>query len=327
VGTGTHENITYAPDSTTDWNDYAVASTITGLAAPGVLDASLSARVGGVEALSVRLSAHDVTVLRAGTPQIVLDKAPLFPSDSHAVRVALTGQSSTINIDDRVQFVIPSTGLPETTGGIGVASERANASVSWPTFSNISVAPILPATNLPALVSPIDVTAPNALGQPNLWVLSALRPAPVVATTDALRPAASGRFAFAEYAPDQTRGWVNYRFDAIVNGLPAPGTASVYGRVGSADQVDAEIGRHWIRVLVGGGNKPAVVTSKPLPMNGSHHVSMSITANRTVVTVDGTLFATVPVTSPSTGGVALGAERHDTSPWPQFTNLALAPAS
>jgi hypothetical protein len=139
-GPGHWQAIAYGRNATADWASYTVSTTIRGLAAEGVENAALIARVGTGSEVTVKLSSDYLRLSSGlGANAKVIGELPLVPGDRHTVTMTVTPTAVELLIDGSSRLSVPADGGPQGYGGIGITSSREVESASWPTFTHLSV--------------------------------------------------------------------------------------------------------------------------------------------------------------------------------------------
>ncbi|MGE2714568.1 polysaccharide deacetylase family protein [Mycolicibacterium litorale] len=139
-GAGRWAGIAYGRQATADWASYTATVTVRGLAAPGVENAALVARVGTGEEVSTQVSSGylRVTIGLGAKPEVVR-QLPLKPLDAHRVTMTLSPTAIDIVVDGSVRVTVPAEGGPGAYGGIGLSSSRLTETAPWPVFTDLSV--------------------------------------------------------------------------------------------------------------------------------------------------------------------------------------------
>ena len=132
----------------------------------------------------------------------------------------------------------------------------------------------------------------------------------------------------ADWAPQRTSSWTDYRVDADVTVASAEATAGLRARVGGPQEVAVRLSQRSATVTAGGRLvREVALADLPAPAR-RHHVALSVRATRTDVTVDGRLLARVPVsaTSESQGGFGIVFGRAAAAePWGRLSQLRVRP--
>ncbi|WP_274563510.1 polysaccharide deacetylase family protein [Streptomyces spiramyceticus] len=129
----------YQPARTQDWTGYTVSGTISKLYDPRVKGA-IRVKVGSPQAISVQVSHSRLEVLSGNADsQSLVDARELKAADSHDVSVTVTGRSTVISVDGKVQMTLPATG---ETGGVAYGAYRDTNRSSWPRLADLEVAPV-----------------------------------------------------------------------------------------------------------------------------------------------------------------------------------------
>ena len=137
---GTWEAIRYGPFATADWAAYQATVTVHGLAADGVENASLVARVDSGNEVSAQVSSDyfRLTVER-GSESVTIGQLELAPSDQHTLVVTVSPTSTDVVVDGTFALSTPADGKPSSYGGIGLTSSRTTTTAPWPIFTDLSV--------------------------------------------------------------------------------------------------------------------------------------------------------------------------------------------
>jgi hypothetical protein len=113
-----------------------------------------------------------------------------------------------------------------------------------------------------------------------------------------------------------------------VRGLSARGVenGALIARVGTGEEVSAQVSSHYARVSVGLGPEWKVVRELPLPPGDHHTVTMKVSPTAIDVVVDGSVRMSVPAGGGPAeyGGIGLTSSRTtESAPWPIFTDLSV----
>ncbi|MGW5282176.1 polysaccharide deacetylase family protein [Streptomyces collinus] len=163
---------------------------------------------------------------------------------------------------------------------------------------------------------------------PQRWTGSAWKPLGGTGflTGEGARPA-TGRYAYAAYAPYGAADWDHYTVGAGLTGLPTDGgSATVFARVGGDAAVGVRVSRGTAQV-VDGRARIRVLAERALTPGPSHEVHLTVDGARTEVVVDGTVRFTLPESHGvrGTGGIALALSRGDgAASWPAFRHVRTA---
>lgn len=141
-GTGRWMGIAYGRNATADWASYTVSTTMRGLAAPGVENAAVIARIGTDKELSVQLSADHVRVSAGlGEKPKILKELKLARRDAHTLTMTVSPTAIGVVVDGSVRITVPVEGGPGGYGGIGLSSSRTTERAPWPVFTKLNVTP------------------------------------------------------------------------------------------------------------------------------------------------------------------------------------------
>lgn len=139
-GPGTWRGIAYGRQATADWASYVASVTISGLAAEGVENGALIARVGTGREVSAQVSSGFVRVsVGLGAAPRRVAELPLVTRDEHTVTMTVSPTAVAVVVDGSVQLTVPADGGPDEYGGIGLSASRVTESAPWPVFSRLSV--------------------------------------------------------------------------------------------------------------------------------------------------------------------------------------------
>jgi peptidoglycan/xylan/chitin deacetylase (PgdA/CDA1 family) len=128
----------YQPARTQDWTGYTVSGSISKLYDPRMKGA-IRVRVGSPQAISVQVSHSRLEVLFGNADsQSLAGARDLKAADSHRVSVTVTGRSTVISVDGKVQMTLPAKG---ETGGVAYAACRDTNRSSWPRLADLRVVP------------------------------------------------------------------------------------------------------------------------------------------------------------------------------------------
>lgn len=141
-GPGRWSGAAYGREATADWASYTATVTVGGLAARGVENGALIARVGTGEEVSVQVSAKYARVsVGLGPAWTVLRDLPLRPGDRHTVTMEVSPTAIGVVVDGSARMSVPAVGGPAEYGGIGLSSSRTTEVAPWPVFTDLSVTP------------------------------------------------------------------------------------------------------------------------------------------------------------------------------------------
>ena len=155
-------------------------------------------------------------------------------------------------------------------------------------------------------VTEADGAPRDLLDDTTAWRNRERGPAALGIGDDGLQPSTQGgSFVAAGYAPALTTDWVDYVVEARVEGLrKGSRTIAVTAREGSDQPVRLRLSAQQAQVVDADDRVIAVADVRD---TGTHTISMTVGAARTVVVLDGRRVGTVPVTreGTSTGGITV----------------------
>ncbi|MCT9078353.1 polysaccharide deacetylase family protein [Streptomyces fulvoviolaceus] len=129
----------YQPTRTQHWTGYTVSGTISQLYDPRMKGAIL-VKVGSLQTISVQVSHSRLEVLSGNADsQSLVVARDLKAADSHDVSVTVTGRSTVVGVDGKVQMTLPARG---ETGGVAYAAYRDTNRSFWPRLADLEVAPV-----------------------------------------------------------------------------------------------------------------------------------------------------------------------------------------
>ena len=104
-----------------------------------------------------------------------------------------------------------------------------------------------------------------------------------------MRMLGEGTWEGIAYARQAAADWAAYQGSVTVRGLSTEGVenAALVARIGTGQEVSAQVSSDYMRLTVGMGSTPKVVGELPLPSNDEHTVVMKVLPNSTDVVVDG----------------------------------------
>jgi poly-beta-1,6-N-acetyl-D-glucosamine N-deacetylase len=174
--------------------------------------------------------------------------------------------------------------------------------------------------------TPVTPAQAQPSQRPDLWTEFDDSPAPVAASGTDVRLLGDRNWEGIAFGRQAAADWAAYRGAVTVSGLSAPGVenAALVGRVGTGQEVSAQVSSDRMRLTVGMGASPKIVGELPLPDSDQHTVVMTVLPNSTEVVVDGTHRLSLPANGrpDSYGGIGLTSSRKlATTPWPALTGL------
>ena len=152
-------------------------------------------------------------------------------------------------------------------------------------------------------------------------------PAPVRANGDEVRLLGPGSREGIAYGRHATADWASYQASVTISGLPVYGVenAALVTRIGTGKEVSALVNSDFMRLSVGLGANPVVMSKLPLPPNDQHTVAITVSPSATEMVVDGSYRLTAPADNgpDSYGGIGSPALRTvESATWPVFTGLS-----
>jgi peptidoglycan/xylan/chitin deacetylase (PgdA/CDA1 family) len=126
----------YAPYATADWMGYTVTTQVRGLRREGN-NANVIVRAGGQGEAEIRTSCCGVQIVDGATGA-VLSQQRLVAAENHRVRIDVTDGGLSVTVDGDIAVSLRVGTGPAYTGGIAIASRKAN-SAGWPYFASMSI--------------------------------------------------------------------------------------------------------------------------------------------------------------------------------------------
>jgi biofilm PGA synthesis lipoprotein PgaB len=175
-------------------------------------------------------------------------------------------------------------------------------------------------------VTPAQAPPPR---RPDLWTeLSDDTPAPLLVKGADVQMRGPGRWSGVAYGREATADWASYTATATLRGLSARGVenGALIARVGTGEEVSAQVSSRYARVSVGLGPGWKVVRELPLRPGDQHTVTMTVSPTVIDVVVDGSVRMSVPAGGgpAAYGGIGLSSSRTtEDAPWPVFADLSV----
>ncbi|WP_051053634.1 polysaccharide deacetylase family protein [Mycolicibacterium chubuense] len=171
--------------------------------------------------------------------------------------------------------------------------------------------------------------APSA--RPDLWTKLSDdgTSAPVRADDEKLRFLGRDRWQGIAFGRWATADWASYSVSLTMRGLSAEGVgnAALIARVGSGNEVSAQVSAGYLRVSTGLGTNQRIVGDLPLTARDDHTVAMQVSPRVVEVVLDGLPMLSVPASGgpDGYGGIGLSSSRTmESAPWPVFADLSVA---
>lgn len=159
--------------------------------------------------------------------------------------------------------------------------------------------------------------APNAS-----WVSSPDVKSPLKITHRELTPQGRTLSAYGAYQPDATARWNDYTLNGTIANLTnTEVSGALWVRVGSPLAISVRVYRDHLNVYSGNADNQSLVASRPLAAATTHPVTITVTAESTLITVDGSTSVSL-IAKGETGGVGFSAYRGLTRwSWPTVQKL------
>jgi hypothetical protein len=176
--------------------------------------------------------------------------------------------------------------------------------------------------------TPVTPAEAPPSARPDLWTRLDDSAALVKAGGTDVRMLGTGTWQGIAYGRQAAADWAAYQGAVTIRGLSTPGVenAALVARIGTGQEVSAQVSSDYMRLTVGMGANPKIVGELPLPSNDEHTVVMKVLPDSTDVIVDGTYQLSLPASGrpDSYGGIGLTSSRTvDTATWPVFSDLTL----
>lgn len=311
----------YRAMSSVDWNDYEVDARISGLG-DGTNQGAVQVRDGSGAPVAASVSQGNLLVSVSGKKKVIKH---LAVTSSHMLRIAVRDNSTEIWVDGTVHVKVPTTGnVTDRTGGIALRVGINKRGVSWPRFASLRVVDMAGGSrDITASQQPVSdavLLDPNAQ-----WVSVPGVKAPFRITRRELGPQGRTLSVYGAYQPDATARWDDYTVSGRIARLTnTQVSGALWGRVGSPLAISVRVYRDHVDVYSGDADNQTLVASRQLTPAPTHTVSLTVTADRTLITVDGSTNLSL-IAKGETGGVGFSAYRDLTRrSWPTVQDLKLA---
>lgn len=332
TGTGTHTaaaryaGADYRPNNSLDWTGYQVTATVDRLG-NGTNQGALTVRTGSLEPITASVSQGTLSMLANG--KRVAAKAVPVRSE-HSIKVKVSGQTTTATVDGvTLSWTSKLTG-GDLTGGVGIRVGINRANAAWPAFTALRITPVhVAGTGAPAGANAQPVAGTELLDPAGSWLSAPGVTAPFRVGRSGVEPQNGRNLAvYGAYQPDTTGAWTDYTITGTVTRLTRNGVSgAIWIRVGSPLAISVQVSRGQLQVFSGDADEQQLVGTRTLVPAASHQVAVTVTADSTVITVDGTARMTL-LAKGETGGVAFSAYRDLTRrTWPELVDASVAPAT
>ncbi|MFD5515850.1 polysaccharide deacetylase family protein [Streptomyces sp. NPDC127066] len=308
----------YRELSSADWNNYEVDTRVSGLG-DRTNQGAVQVRDGSDAPVAVNVSRANLAVSVSGTQKLLKH---LTEASSHILRIAVRSDSTQIWVDGTVHVTLPTTGNPANrTGGIALRVGINKPGVSWPHFASLRIVDIADrsrtVTGSQQLVTDAALLAPNAP-----WVSSPDVKAPIEITHSELTPLGRTLSAYGAYQPDATARWSDYILNGTISNLTnSEVSGALWVRVGSPLAISVRVYRDHLNVYSGNADNQVLVASRRLTAASAHPLAITVTAENTLITVDGSTNINL-IAKGETGGVGFSAYRGLTRwSWPTAQKL------
>ncbi|MFJ8538276.1 polysaccharide deacetylase family protein [Streptomyces sp. NPDC093591] len=321
-----HAAAEYRPMGSTDWTDYRVDATITGLG-----------ERTGQAAIAVRNRSKDPVVISVGRGTATLEhggrqavERRLVPKSSHTLSISVRGPTTTARVDGGTEFSWTAKDVPATalTGGIGIRVGSNRPGAAPPAFSALHLTP-LPQKPPPAAGTGQPVAGSALLAPDAYWESAPGVRAPFEIKDGVITPLGrSALSVYGAYQPARTQAWTGYTASGTISKLYDPRVkGAIRVKVGSQQAISVQVSHSRLEVLAGNADSQSLVGAHDLKAADSHEVSVTATGRSTVISVDGKVRMTLPAKG-ETGGVAYAAYRDtNRSSWPRLADLKVAPVA
>ncbi|MEU2334025.1 polysaccharide deacetylase family protein [Streptomyces sp. NPDC013172] len=311
----------YRARSSVDWNNYEVDARVSGLG-DGTNQGAVQVRDGSGAPVTASISQGNLLVSVAGKKEPI---EHLAASSDHMLRIAVRDDSTAIWVDGTKRVKLPATGNPASrTGGIALRVGINKPGVSWPRFTSLRIVDVADSpravTGTQQPVHAADLLDPNAQ-----WVSTPGVKAPFRITRKELGPEGRTLSVYGSYRPDATARWDDYILSGTIARLTdTQVSGALWVRVGSPLAISARVYRDHVEVYSGDADNLTQVASRPLTQASAHAVSVTVTADRTSITVDGSTTLGL-IAKGETGGVGFSAYRDLTrQSWPTVQQFKVA---
>ncbi|MFD8733915.1 polysaccharide deacetylase family protein [Streptomyces sp. NPDC059618] len=129
----------YRPDSSIDWTDYSVTTTI-GALGNGTNQAALGVRTNSKEPMTVVVTRNRAILLANGYK---VASQPLDPKSDHTITVKVGQDTTTAYVDGHVQLThVSDQPADQLTGGVTIRSGINRTGNEWPVFRALDISPL-----------------------------------------------------------------------------------------------------------------------------------------------------------------------------------------
>ncbi|WP_240529761.1 polysaccharide deacetylase family protein [Streptomyces mangrovisoli] len=308
----------YRALSSVDWNNYEVDARVSNLK-DATNQAAVQVRDGSETPVAASLSQAYLTVSVSGK-QKAIKRLPV--ASSHMLRIVVRSSGTQIWVDGTLRVTLPTTGKPANrTGGIALRAGINKPGVSWPRFASLRVTDI---ADGPRAVTGSQQSVGDAalLAEDAAWVSSPDVKAPLQITRSELSPQGRTLSAYGAYQPDATARWSNYILHGTISNLTnTEVSGALWVRVGSPLAISVRVYRDHLDVYSGNADNQALVATRRLTDAPAHQVTISVTGENTLITVDTSTTVSL-LAKGETGGVGFSAYRGLTRwSWPTVQKL------
>lgn len=308
----------YRALSSVDWNNYEVDARVSRLG-DRTNQGAVQVRDGSDAPVAVSVSQANLNVSVAGKQKLLKH---LTVASSHMLRIAVRSDSTQIWVDGTVHVTLPTTGKPANrTGGIALRVGINKQGASWPRFDSLRIVDIADSSR--AVTGSQQPVGDAALLAPNAsWVSSPDVGAPLRITRSELAPQGRTLSAYGAYQPDATARWNDYTLHGTIANLTNDEVSgALWVRVGSPLAISVRVYRDHLNVYSGNADNQALVASRQLTEASTHPVTITVSAENTLITVDGSTSVSL-IAKGETGGVGFSAYRGLTRwSWPTVQKL------
>ncbi|MHA6762437.1 polysaccharide deacetylase family protein [Streptacidiphilus sp. PAMC 29251] len=313
----------YRPNNSLDWTGYQVTAKIHDLG-NGTNQGAVIVRAGSLEPVTASVSQGTLSMLADGK-HVGAKSIPV--KAEHTLKVIVSGPTTTAIVDGTTKLSWTSKlAGGDLTGGVGIRVGINQAKAAWPSFQSLSIAPAQSGgTKAAGNANAQKVDGSVLLDPSSEWLSAPGVKAPFRVGHSGIEPQNGRNLAvYGAYQPDTTGAWTDYTVSGTVSRLATSGVSgAVWVRVGSALAISVQVSRGQLQVFSGDADEQDLVGKRTLNPSSSHKVTVAVTADSTVITVDGSVTMSL-LAKGETGGVAFSAYRDLTRrTWPELTDAAV----
>lgn len=316
----------YRPNNSLDWTGYQVTANIDKLG-NGSNQGAVTVRAGSLEPVTASVSQGTLSMLANGR-RVAAKSIPI--QSEHTLRVVVSGRTTTATVDGgtTVSWTSKLSG-GDITGGVGIRVGINRAGAGWPAFDSLRIVQTQAAGNGTGGANAQPVAGSVLLDPAATWLSAPGVKAPFKVGHSGIEPQ-NGRnlSVYGAYQPDTTGSWTDYTVDGTVTGLTRNGlSGAVWVRVGSPLAISVQVSRGQLQVFSGDADEQELVGERTLAPGSEHRVTVTVTADSTVISVDGTVRMSL-LAKGETGGVAFSAYRDLTRrTWPELVGASVVPGA